>query len=220
MSSRRIQAIDCSLDTMKALLWQNDNATRLKALITLKQQWYEKNHCEFWSNWIRDVFDVRTANDFGLGIWARILDISLGVDIPSSRDKEAFGFGVHQQNFGNGNFARGQAGQLALTIEQKRLVIKLRYFQLTSRGTVPEINIFLKELFGDKGNVWVIDSYDMTYVTYFFSFNPDSQLSFITEFYDLFPRPASVGVRFAVQYRLGFGFGIDHLNFNQGSFGA
>lgn len=154
--SRRIQAIDCSLDTMKALLWQHDNATRLKALIALKQRWYQENHCEFWTNWVRDVFDVRTANDFGLGVWARILDVSLGVDVPGSREKEAFGLGIHHANFGNGNFARGEAGQLSLTTRQKRLVIRLRYFQLTSRGTVPEINAFLKELFGADGRVFVL----------------------------------------------------------------
>ncbi|MCQ9426669.1 DUF2612 domain-containing protein [Pseudomonas sp. LJDD11] len=220
MSDRRIQAVECSLDAMQALLWQHDNAERLKRLISLKQQWYQQNHCEFWSDWIRDVFDPRTANDFGLGIWARILDISLGVDVPSSRDKEAFGFGEQHQNFGNGNFARGRAGQVALTTEQKRLVIRLRYFQLTSRGTVPEINTFLRQLFGELGSVWVVDSLDMTYVTYFFSFQPDSQLSFITEFYDLFPRPSAVGVRFRVQPREAFGFGTQHLNFSQGSFGA
>jgi hypothetical protein len=219
MNGDRIQAVACSLDTLKALLWQRDNAEKLKALITLKQRWYEQNHCRFWSDWIRDVFDPRTANDFGLGVWARILDISLGVDVPSSRDKAAFGFGAHHQNFGNGNFARAYAGTQPLTTEQKRLVIRLRYFQLTSRGTVPEINAFLKELFGDRGNAWVVDSLDMSYVTYFFGFQPDSDLSFITDYYDLFPRPAAVGVRFAVQRRAAFGFGAEHLNFNNGSFG-
>ncbi|UVE47620.1 DUF2612 domain-containing protein [Pseudomonas chlororaphis] len=220
MNGDRVQAITCSLDAMRALLWQHDNAEKLKSLITLKQQWYELNHCQFWSNWYRDVFDPRTANDFGLGVWARILNISLGVEVPSSRNKAAFGFGTHHKNFENGNFARAYTSEQSLTIDQKRLVVRLRYFQLTSRGTVPEINDFLKELFGDHGLVWVHDSLDMTYATYFFGFQPDSQLSFITELYDLFPRPAGVGVRFIVQPRDAFGFGVNNLNFNNGSFGA
>lgn len=220
MSSRRIQAIECSVDAMKALLWQYDNAQGLKTLIALKQRWYEESLCEFWSNWVRDVFDPRTANDFGLGIWARILDISLGVDVPSSREKEAFGFGEAHSNFGNGNFARAEAGQLSLTTEQKRMVIRLRYFQLTSRGTVPEINAFLKELFGTSGKVFVADPLDMTIAVYFFSFEPGSELALILEKYDLLPRPATVGAEYVVQVKPSWGFGTHHLNFMQGNFGV
>lgn len=219
MSSRRIQAIDCSLDTMKALLWQHDNAKRLKALITLKQQWYEHNHCEFWTNWMRDVFDVRTANDFGLSVWARILDIPLGIDVPGSREKDAFGLGTHHANFGHGNFARSEAGQLFLTTRQKRLVIRLRYFQLTSRGTVPEINAFLRELFGSDGRVFVTDPLDMSFAIYFFEFHPGSELALILEKYDLLPRPAGVGAKYVVQVRPSWGFGSNHLNFLNGNFG-
>lgn len=215
-----VQELDLSVDALKAILWQYDNAERLKTLVTLKQQWYERNHSEFWSNWIRDVFDIRTANEFGLNVWARILNIPLLVEVASSKQKEAFGFGANHQNFGNGNFARGNSGTIGLTLEQKRLIVRLRYFQLTSRGTVPEINSFLKELFGSRGNVFVVDSLDMTYATYFFTYQPDSQLQLILEKYDLLPRPSAVGVRWQVQARPSFGFGVNHLNFENGNFGA
>lgn len=220
MSGQRIQAIDCSLDAMKSLLWAHDNAERLKTLITLKQQWYERGHCRFWTDWVRDVFDVRTANDFGLGIWARILDIPLAVEVPGSRDKQAFGFGTEHSNFAHGNFARGKAGQLFLTTRQKRLVIRLRYFQLTSRGTVPQINAFLHELFGADGRVFVVDPLDMSIALYFFSFDPGSELALILEQYDLLPRPAGVGARYLVQVKPSWGFGENHLNFSNGNFGV
>ncbi|MEG7685973.1 DUF2612 domain-containing protein, partial [Listeria monocytogenes] len=73
--------------------------------------------------------------------------------------------------------------------------LRLRYYQLVSRGTVPEINAFLKLMFGDQGLVYTIDNHDMTFVTYFFTFIPDAQTKFILYNYDLLPRPAGVGVQ-------------------------
>lgn len=214
-----VQQFDFSVNALKALLWQHDNAARLKTLIELKQDWYTSAHTDFWTNWIRDVFDVRTANEFGLAVWSRILDIPLGVDVDASLSKPAFGFGTNHKNFENGNFARAAAGQISLTLEQKRLVIQLRYFQLTTRATVPEVNEFLAALFSTLGQVFVVDSLDMSFVTYFFRFTPDSDLTLILEKYDLFPRPAGVGVRYQVQVRPAFGFGVAHLNFENGNFG-
>lgn len=215
-----VQQFDYSVDLLKALLWQHDNAVGLVKLAQLKQAWYDVNQREFWENWRRDVFDVDTATEFGLAVWGRILGVPLGVQVGDSRSKAAFGFGANHQNFTRGNFARGQAGEQPLNIDQQRLVIKLRYFQLTTNGTVPEINEFMAALFEGDGRVFVVDSLDMTFATYFFTFSPPAQLRFILEQYDLLPRPAGVGVRWQIQVKPSWGFGANHLNFNNGNFGA
>ena len=218
--SERIQDFDFSADLLKSLLWQHDNAEGLKTLLRRKQEWYNANQRDFWDAWFRDVFDLDTANDFGLAVWSRILDVPLQVRTEADVNRPAFGFGINHKNFTNGSFARYQTGDIPLNTEQQRLVLKLRYFQLISRGAVPEINEWLSELFGDLGSVFVVDSNDMTFATYFFSFQPDSQLSFILEKYDLFPRPAGVGIKYQVQVKPSFGFGVHHLNFNNGNFGG
>jgi len=215
-----IQTFDFSVDLLKALLWQHDNAEALITIIQRKQNWYNENQRDFWANWYEDVFNLDTATDFGLSVWARILNIPLAFAVPASKTKAAFGFGVNHKNFGNGNFARATAGEIPLTTDQARLVLKLRYFQLVSRGSVTEINEWLKALFGDQGTVFVVDSLDMTYATYFFSFQPDSRLRQILENYDILPRPAGVGVKWQVQVKPSFGFGVNHLNFGNGNFGA
>lgn len=214
-----VQQFDYSVDLLKALLWQHNNATALETLVRRKQEWYEESQQGFWSNWYSDVFNLDTANEFGLSVWSRILGVPLQVQVEGSLSKEAFGFGANHKNFNNGNFARGQAGDIPLTTDQSRLVLKLRYFQLVSRGSVPETNEWLASLFGDQGTVYVVDSLDMTFATYFFGFEPDSQLRFILEKYDLLPRPAGVGVKYQIQVRPSWGFGVNHLNFNNGSFG-
>lgn len=218
--TERIQPFDFFTDLGLALLWQYDKAVRLQSLVASKQGWYEREQVGFWSDWIRDVFDLRTANDFGLTVWAQILNLPLLALAPASGDRAVFGFGVHNLNFENGNFGRDVDAALSLSTEQRRLALRLRYFQLVTRGTVPEVNAFMAVLFGDQGSVYVLDSLDMEYATYVFNFLPDPSVTFVLEQFDLLPRPAGVGVRILINPADRFGFAPYYLNFEQSNFGG
>lgn len=124
------------------------------------------------------------------------------------------------KNFGHGNFGSNSSTVAGLTLEQKRILLRLRYFKLISRCTVPEINRMMKSLLGDQGSVYVLDANDMSYITYIFGFQPDSSLAFVLQNFDVLPRPAAVGVRYLVSTRPTFGFGPYFKNFNHGTFGA
>lgn len=213
----RIQSFDFSVDLLRAILWQYNNATRLQSLLTAKQNWQNENYTGFWEDWVRDVFDLRTANDFGLQVWAVILDIPLvvtaGTDDP---DKPIWGFDVYRENFNNGNFVGIQGSRL--TTDQKRLVLQLRYFQLVNTGAVPEINAFLKYIFADQGSAYVVDGYDMN-ARYVFTFPVSSELEQVLTQFDLLPRPAAVKIDFVIIGEAdGWGFGRYHENFNNGNF--
>lgn len=212
----QIQAFDYSLNLMRALLWQYNKAERLEALIQQKQDWYSLEHSGFWTNWTRDVFDLRTANDFGLAVWSIILNLPLAIAAePDDPGKPIWGFDQYFENFENGNFA--SVSGTALTTEQKRLVLRLRYFQLVTRATVPEINAFFSYLFAGYGPVYVNDG-DMV-ALYVFEFAlPESLLLVLTE-YDLLPRPAGVKVDSVFTLSIGeWGFGRHYQNFNNGNF--
>jgi len=214
----RIEDFESTVDLMQVLLWQYNDAVRLQKIIELKQLWYDKYHTDFWINWERDVFDLRTANDFGLSVWAIILDVPLSFEVPaSSETKVAWGFGSRRKNFNNGNFKRSEAGAVILTTEQRRIVLRLRYFQLTTSGNVLEINKFLLSLFGeDYGLVYVRDNLDMS-CTYIFSFNPPSQLQLVLDQFDILPRPTAVSFDYIVDLDLPFGF-ENRANYNNGNF--
>lgn len=190
----RNQLFDFSTNALQALIWQYDNTTALRDLLTEKQAWYDVNQTQFWNDWITNVFDLRTANDFGCAVWAIILQIPLSI-VQSGVSRDAWGFGQYHTNFTRGNFGKDAQQVLPLTLEQKRLVLQLRYFQLITRGTVPEINAFMKRIFAALGPVYVQDNLDMT-MTYQFGFVIPSSLQFILRFYDLLPRPAGVSVTF------------------------
>lgn len=145
----RIQAVDFSVDLLRALLWQYNDAARLEGLLRQKQAWYDENQSAFWSNWLADVFDLRTVTEFGCAVWAIILDVPLSVSTPEEGEKPTWGFGTYRENFTNGNFSSTQAS--GLTLAQKRIILQLRYFQLVNRGAVPEINAFFLYLFGRIG---------------------------------------------------------------------
>lgn len=209
-----IKQFDLSVDLLRVILWHYNDAEKLQALLQQKQDWYNINQTEFWQNWYKDVFDLRTANDFGLAVWAIILEVPLIAEVaPSDENQPAFGFESNYQNFENGNFVSKTSSSITLTTAQKRMVLQLRYFQLVSNGTVPEINQFLKTLFGDA---YVIDSYDMNYAIYIFNTEIDSNTQFILEQFDLLPRPAAVGFRTRFARKDLFGFEEYYQNFENG----
>lgn len=213
-----IQPFDPGADLESALLWQYEAATGLRSIVESEQAWFDANQTAFWSDWYRDVFDLRTANDFGLSVWAILLNLPLLAYAPATGDRPVFGFGAFNLNFFESNFGRDNDAALQLSTEQRRLALRLRYFQLTTRGAVPEINAFLAYLFGDEGAVYVLDGLDMT-ATYVFTFPPNAALLFVLQNFDLLPRPAGVRINILINPADRFGFAPYYLNFDNGNFG-
>lgn len=223
-----VQDFDFNVDLLRHVLWQYNDAERLQALIASKQDWYARRQDQFWTDWIRDVFNLQTANAFGLAVWGRILGESREVRPADQRpDHPAFGFGPtpgagvggvtlprRRRNFSNGNFRRVFGGRLTLSVDQYRLLLRLRYFKLVSRGTVPEINDYLDRLFEDRGRVWVLDPLDMTFAVYVFTYAPSSLDRYVLTDMDALPRPAGVGSAIRIVARDSFGLGEHHLNYS------
>lgn len=186
----RIQALDYSVNLMQVILWQFDQSPNLIGIIQKKQDWFNANQNEFWSDWYTDVFDLRTCNDFGLSVWAIILDIPIFADNGSSGGTyPAFGFDPYGLNFTWGNFATSGTG-LLLTRDERRTILRLRYHQLTTNGSVTSINEALADVFG-YGNAYVGDAEDMT-MTYEFPTPISAPLQAVLMSFDVLPRPAGV----------------------------
>lgn len=212
-----IQQFDFSVNLLRALLWQHNESARLESLLTQKQIWYDGKQRDFWNNWISNVFDLRTADDFGLSVWAIILGLPLtqtrSADDP---DKPIWGFAVDDENFTHGNFANTSG--FALTTDECRILLFLRYFQLVTRATVPEINSFLANLFSTEGTIYVADGLNMT-ARYVFGFSLSEDFLAAITYFDLLPRPAGVFVDYVIVPDTdGWGFGVSHYNFTNGNF--
>ena len=159
----------------------------------LKQAWYQEKHCDFWNNWVIDVFDLRTANEFGLSVWSVILDVKIfGQNTKSRLDYPAIYFGSTRKNFGHGNFARNASVIEGLTLDQKRIMLQLKAFIMNSNSSTYDINKKLVELF-PNGEVKLMDNLNMTY-TYIVSSDDNFEFAELLKEFDLLPRPNCVDI--------------------------
>lgn len=228
----RIEPLDFSIDLMQVLQWMRNHAVNLQQTVENEQAWYDENHTQFWQDWVRDVFDLRTANAFGLAVWCIILDVPYFLQSVPPLEQPVWGFNEtppinNNVNFDNGNFAAPNYPKYVLTVEEQRIVLRLRYFDLITRGAIPEINAFLDLIFNDpdgilQGGAWAIDNFDMT-MMYTFNCAISVNLYRVLTEYDIMPRPAAVGVRFIVTNDHVFGFNTDppsnrFVNFDNGCF--
>ena len=196
----RIQSIDYSVNLTQAILWQYNAAENLQAIINKKQEWYDVNQTEFWENWFDDVFNLQTANDFGLSVWSIILGMPFL--IATQPLGPVWGFNEvplinTNQNFEHGNFS-SRGGRIVLNTEDQRLLLQLRYYQLTSRGERPRTNQFLDLLFNNpdglyQGGAWMLENLDMT-IDYVFNCAISEGLLNAIIIYDVLPQPTGVAI--------------------------
>lgn len=214
---RTTQEFFYSVNLMRSILWQYEGAPKMVQLSKKDQDFIDSANKEFWEDWNRDVFNLKTANDFGLAVWARILDAPLTIRNEALR-VNVFGFGVNHRNFENGGFGRGIETETLLDTESARQFLLLRWVKLTMRPTIPNINKALMDIFG-PGRVYVTDSYDMTFASYTFKQAVNYKVRRLLEQTDVLPRPSTVGTEWEINIDDSFGFGPDDLNFDNGNFG-
>lgn len=152
------------------IIWQYENAEKLKSIITQKNDWYNTNLNEFWQKIVNDFLNIQSANDWGLNLWGKILDVSRIYNV-------------------NGK-------QITLSKELFRRLILGKLQLIKSNGTVPEINKYLNFIFKDYAtpttNAAIVkDNFDMS-VYYVLNFEPtDEELALIYS-RTFLPTPAGV----------------------------
>ena len=211
-----VQVFDYSVNLLQSLIWQYNEAVNLQSLVESKQAWYDDNQTQFWTDWYNDVFNLITANEVGLAVWSKILGLPLFIPVnPDPPGTINWGFGVNRANFNHGNFTHSNTVQ-GLTIEQRRLVLRMRYFQLVSRGASPQTNFMLQLLFG-QSQMWVQDRLNMS-ILYQINFAISPVLLTVFQDYDLLPRPAGVKIQAVNLTQKVWGFGANRANFGNGNF--
>lgn len=214
----KIQDFELSADLLEAILWQYNNADHLATIIQNRQNFYDTNVVEFFNNWYTNVFNVDTANDFGLSVWAKILNVNFALPPEEVRNNNVFGFGDYYNNFFDSNFSPPEIEDRSLTTEQKRMIIKLTYQKYITLPSVPEINKIIRCVLGSGS--YILDGMDMTqnYVILTEEVNKEN-LKLIEDF-DLIPRPAGVGFQHRTVTSREFGFADYGNNFYESYFAS
>jgi len=178
-----------------------------------QQAFIDKDVTGFFSDFYNNIYNVETANLFGLLIWARILGLT--VPVYKSLPSEWFGFNSNAINFNAGFYPR----PAKLSVKQLRLLIKLRYIYLTTFANIDNITEQLSKVFPGLN---ALDTLKMEMViTYPTTFSSDMQYLLDNFFNEIIPIPATVGVRYITNYAKWFSFtGAGGTNFNNGNFGG
>ncbi len=117
-------------------------------------------------------------------------------------------------------FTDDEGNEFSLSDAQFRKLIKIRAFGTRWNGSALMMNEFLKELYRDRGTVYMVDRQNMTVQTYVFLFQlePWERYLFIEK--DVLPRPAGIGTAiYEITIEDTFGFHNTELQpFNQGVF--
>ena len=120
------------------------------------------------------VWNVLTAQGYGLDVWGRIVGVSRTLQVPSSASGPTFGFnepGDDWTGFGQGPFTSGGAltQNVVLSDDQFRPLVLAKAASNICDGSIPAINAILLGLFSGRGACWVADGLNMT-LTWTFSF--------------------------------------------------
>lgn len=168
------------------------------------------------------IFDIDTAEGFGLDIWGRILGISR--DIKYKILWKTFGFrGSGLLPFNQGTFAHaggsGTTTTFSTTDAFYRRMLIAKAMTNISDASIVSINAVLAYLFEGRGRVYAQDTGDMQ-IRYVFSFNLTSEDRALINTGDIIPRPAGVLVKVLRSIPAStFGFrGSGLMPFDQGTF--
>lgn len=179
-----------SADFSDVILWQYDRATNLKNLIAKKQDFYNKSIDKFFNDWYTDVFNIDTANYFGLIVWAIILGCSEYIELTSKVGQKAFGYGPYHKNFHESNFAL-TSYIYNLPTESLRKVLKAQMYNFNSNGSLYDINKVLNVIYPEHNPYATYDK-ETNILTYHFPIPLGEEDMNIVMFSNIFPAPLGV----------------------------
>jgi hypothetical protein len=142
----------------KTIISQYANSPTLKALIYNFNQYIDP--LTDFDNFYNYVWNVETAQGFGLDIWGRIVNVGRVLKIPNAPNYLGFSQATPgAQPFGQAPFYSGASStsNFALSDPAYRTLIMVKALANISRTTAPAINQLLSNLFAGRGRVYVND---------------------------------------------------------------
>lgn len=141
------------------------------------------------------IWNVATAQGYGLDIWGRIVGVGRTLRFPSAVGQFGFEEAGSWTGFGQGGFysGGGTTSNFVLTDADFRTLIYAKAAGNISDGSIPAVNKILMSLFPNRGPCYVVDNKDMT-LTYRFEFALNPVELAIVQQSGVLPNPAGVAI--------------------------
>ena len=181
-------------DVEQTVLAQYANSPTLRGLV--EDVWLWLDDADQFNQFFLWVWDITTAQGFGLDIWGRILNVPRIYPIAQGI---YFGFAEQETQFtfaypyNQGVFFSGtpETTNYALTDEvYRRLLLSKAYANILDGGSY-SINRLLQLMFPGRGNAYVVDNNDMS-MTYKFEFALTQVDLTLVQNAGILPRPAGI----------------------------
>jgi hypothetical protein len=180
----------------QTVLKQFSNSPILLALLADFDQWIDAD--KFSADFLAFVWDISTAQGFGLDIWGRILGQSRFVQIAQTPG-DNFGYnigaaiGTQWQPWNQAPFFGGAAAgttSFPLTDSYYRQLLLVKAATNVALCDCPSINALMRAMFSARGRAYVgYDAAHPMHISYHFEFFPTAVEKSIIES-GLFPQPA------------------------------
>lgn len=168
------------------------NSPTLMQMIESMNQYFDPatNFEEFFNY----VWNVDTAQGFGLDIWGRIVNVGRELTIPGELFYLGFETSLGSQPFGQAPFYTGApvTQTYLLTDEAYRALILTKALANISASTPASLNALLQNLFPDRGRAYVLDLGGMQ-IRFVFEFLLEPFEYAVMTQSGAVPRPAAVG---------------------------
>lgn len=181
-----------TFDFWTTVISQYGNSTRITEMIDSFNSALDQT--ENFDNLYDFVWNVLTAQGYGLDVWGRIVGVTRALSFPGTITYLGFEeAGAAWTGFGQGVFfsGGGVTTNFQLTDPDFRQLILAKALSNVTDGSIPSFNAILLALFPLRGNCFIADPQNMTaVVTFQFTLNP-IELAIVQQ-KDVLPYPCGV----------------------------
>lgn len=184
------------IDFEKTIISQYGNSTRILELISNMNGYIDPS--VDLNTFYSMVWDIDTAQGFGLDIWGKIVGVSRNLQVSNTIGYLGFNEGqtaaLDYQTFGSGIFYSGHVtGSYVLSDDAYRVLIYLKALANISNATIPSYNKLLNYMFSGRGRCYAVDN-GLMQIRFVFEFALMPYEISILSSGAAIPRPSGVGV--------------------------
>jgi len=191
-----ISAIATSPNIDAVLMSQYAQSPVLTALIDYFAQYFDQS--ANWNNFYQYVWNIDTAQFWGLDFWGKVLGVSRYLTIPVTATYLGFegsGGTASGAQFDVGVFFDGATATqtYALLDTDYRTLLYAKAFANICRCCIPVLNQLMRMLFSAYGDAYCLDNGNMS-MTWYMGFKPTSVQLAIVQQSGVLPHPTGVAV--------------------------